>query len=776
MTDQIQGTPGVLHPSELNLYFRNPRVGNVDVIKSSLRAHSQYKPILVNKGTYTGRPNEVLAGNHCVDIETEALTKRGWVSGPDLTEDDTILSCDKDGQLRWSRIKSIFRNWDYSGLMYRLENQAIDAFVSPGHKFLLSDGRLRPVEDLKTSDVIITMGEALEGSEATYSDAFVELVGWAVTEGSFRIGTERTHPYEKPATKWVRISQLPGDYADRIEDCLEAVGAEYRVGRSGRQGRVLSFDVAKDIANELHDIAPNRVMTREFMHALTSDQRRLLIETMVDGDGWRHGNTLHYCQKDPEHMAALAYLAALSGLTTYERLRTPPETDGDYRNAQPCLVMTIHGDGQMSRKRAHFKKHWRTEDQYTGLIWCPETEYGTFVCRRGGKVYVTGNTTKAIRDLAEEYPEDERWQEVQVWEIDVDDDRAARIVIADNRTAELGHTDSEALTELLSELDGLDGTGYTDADLEDLLDETRDPNEFTGKDDAPSRPKSDPITKEGDVWQLGPHRVYCGDSTDPDAVVENLMHDGLADCVWTDPPYGVNYVGGTGMTIQNDGPEGLEALLNGAMITAVAASKGGAPVYVAHSETKRMTFEGAMLNAGMLVRQNLVWVKSSLVLGRLDYQSRHEPILYGSTPEDEAPEESEEDQVGYYEGHNPVLYGFTPGGKGKLGRGGERWYGDHKRTSVFEYPKPSRSADHPTMKPVELVQAMLDNSCPRKGIVLDLFGGSGSTLIAAHHHGSYARLVELDPKYVDVICRRYEEHAGVKPVRVSDGKEVSFIR
>ena len=180
----------------------------------------------------------------------------------------------------------------------------------------------------------------------------------------------------------------------------------------------------------------------------------------------------------------------------------------------------------------------------------------------------------------------------------MDDDRAARIVIADNRTAELGHTDSQALTELLSELDGLEGTGYTDSDLEDLLDETRDPNEFTGKDDAPSRPKSDPITKEGDVWQLGPHRVYCGDSTDPEAVVENLMHDGLADCVWTDPPYGVNYVGGTGMTIQNDGPEGLEALLNGAMITAVAASKGGAPVYVAHSETKRMTFEGAMLNAG----------------------------------------------------------------------------------------------------------------------------------------------------------------------------------
>ena len=149
------------------------------------------------------------------------------------------------------------------------------------------------------------------------------------------------------------------------------------------------------------------------------------------------------------------------------------------------------------------KSSLRAHSQYKPIL----VNKGTYT-GRPNEVLAGNHTTKAIRDLAEEFPDDERWQEVQVWEIDVDDDRAARIVIADNRTAELGHTDSQALTELLSELDGLEGTGYTDSDLEDLLDETRDPNEFTGKDDAPSRPKSDPITKEGDVWQLGPHRVY----------------------------------------------------------------------------------------------------------------------------------------------------------------------------------------------------------------------------------------------------------------------------
>lgn len=119
-----------------------------------------------------------------------------------------------------------------------------------------------------------------------------------------------------------------------------------------------------------------------------------------------------------------------------------------------------------------------------------------------------------------------------------------------------------------------------------------------------------------------------------------------------------------------------------------------------------------------------------------------------------------------------ILYGFTPGGQGRLGRGGDRWYGDDSQSTVFNFDKPSRNADHPTMKPPELIVAMLNNSLPRGGIVLDLFGGSGSTMVAAHQHGSKARLVELDPKYADVICRRFQKLTGTLPKR--NGKEYDF--
>lgn len=153
-----------------------------------------------------------------------------------------------------------------------------------------------------------------------------------------------------------------------------------------------------------------------------------------------------------------------------------------------------------------------------------------------------------------------------------------------------------------------------------------------------------------------------------------------------------------------------------------------------------------MRDAGWLFRQNLIWAKNTLVLGRSDYHYRHEPILYG----------------------------FAAGGEGRLGRGGDRWHGDDAQTTVFDVDKPSRSEDHPTMKPVELIVRMLTNSCPPRGIVYEPFGGSGSTLIAAHQTGRVARVVELDPRYVDVICRRYQEHTGTKPVLESTGEEHDF--
>jgi site-specific DNA-methyltransferase (adenine-specific) len=243
-----------------------------------------------------------------------------------------------------------------------------------------------------------------------------------------------------------------------------------------------------------------------------------------------------------------------------------------------------------------------------------------------------------------------------------------------------------------------------------------------------------------------------------------MMGGDRADCMWTDPPYGVEIVGGSHAepaderrargkpTIRNDGSAGLPDLLGGAWAVATAVLKPGAGIYVTHPANTALAavFAEAFNQAGWLLRQNLIWVKDSLVLGHTDYHYRHEPILFG----------------------------YTDGATGRLGRsGGSGWYGDHAQTSVFEVPKPSRSESHPTMKPVALVAAMLGNSCPKRGIVYDPFGGSGSTLIAAHQLGQKARLVELDPRYADVIVRRFTEFAGIKPERVlPDGttEPVSF--
>lgn len=358
------------------------------------------------------------------------------------------------------------------------------------------------------------------------------------------------------------------------------------------------------------------------------------------------------------------------------------------------------------------------------------------------------------------------WTEIAATFVDADEEQAARIVLVDNRANDVATYDEVALAGLLEDLGTghLDGTGFSDADLAELLAGLGDePVALTDPDAVPSVP-DEPVSELGDVWELGPHRLLCGDSTDAAAVA--LMLDGdQPDAVWTDPPYGVSYVGKTSdaLTIQNDGKADLPELLLGAFGTLAAVCRPGAPVYVAHADTERIAFETAMLEAGLLVRQNLIWVKNSIVLGRSDYHYKHEPILEGAIPdlEDVGPD------------HEPVLYGFTPGAKGRLGRGGDRWYGDNKQSTVFEVPKPQRNAEHPTMKPTDLIVQMLKNSCRPGHVVLDLFGGSGSTLIAAHGMRLHARLVELDPRYVDVICRRYQQHTGILPHRVG-GKSYDF--
>lgn len=364
------------------------------------------------------------------------------------------------------------------------------------------------------------------------------------------------------------------------------------------------------------------------------------------------------------------------------------------------------------------------------------------------EVLAGNHTLLAARELG--------WDSIDATTVDVDDAGAAAIVAADNRLADLGGYDDADLLAVLEAAGDLAGTGYEDLDVARLQAALSDPVALTDPDDVPALGAGRTISAEGDVWELGPHRLYVGSSGDTDAVL--AVAQGPVDCVWTDPPYGVSYVGGTSekLTIQNDGRDEALQVLRDSLVTIVAACRPGAPLYMAHADSLRVPFQLACEEAGVKMRQTLIWVKDQMVLSRADYHYKSEPILHG-------------DVGGDYE---PVSYGFAPGGEGRLGRGGEHWHGDNKQTTVFEVPRPKASREHPTMKPVELIEPMLRNSCPPGGVVLDTFAGSGSTLIAAHRAGVLALLCELDPHYADVICRRWQEHTGIVPVR--SGVEVDF--
>ena len=388
-------------------------------------------------------------------------------------------------------------------------------------------------------------------------------------------------------------------------------------------------------------------------------------------------------------------------------------------------------------------KSLATHGQYRAIAVNVGTHTG-----RALEVLAGNHTLLAARELG--------WTHVDGTTVDVDDAEAARIVAADNKLADLGSYNDEDLLAVLELAGDLTGTGYSDADLAGLQASLVDPIALTDPDEAPAKPETKPVSRPFDVWELGPHRLYVGSSGDTDAVL--AAAPGTVDCIWTDPPYGVEYVGGTGMTIQNDGYDQAVQVFRDAVTTMLAVARPGAPLYVAHADTIRIPFQQALEEARVKIRQTLVWVKDSLVLGRADYQWKHEPILEGTIHDPE---------------HESLIYGFTPDGEGRLGRGSERWHGDNKQTTVFEVARPKASRLHPTMKPVELIERMLRNSCPPGGVVFDAFGGSGSTLVAAHRASMTALLCELDPIYADVICQRWEEHTGITPVR--DGERVSFV-
>jgi DNA modification methylase len=318
------------------------------------------------------------------------------------------------------------------------------------------------------------------------------------------------------------------------------------------------------------------------------------------------------------------------------------------------------------------------------------------------------------------------------------------LVLADNRLAELSTWDDALLRIELEALQDegfdLDLTGFDADALAELLAGEEPEHEGQTEDDAVPEMPEEPVSKPGDVWRLGPHRLVCGDATAAEAYAQLFPDGERADMVFTDPPYNVNYANsakdklrGKHRPILNDAlGAGFHDFLYDALSLLVAHTRGA--IYVAMSSSELDTLQAAFRSAGGHWSTFIIWAKNTFTLGRADYQRQYEPILYG-WPE-----------------------------------GAERhWCGDRDQGDVWQIKKPQKNDLHPTMKPVELVERAIRNSSRPGDVVLDPFGGSGTTLIAAEKSGRVARLIELDPKYADVIVRRWQDWTGKQTTRESDG-------
>lgn len=365
----------------------------------------------------------------------------------------------------------------------------------------------------------------------------------------------------------------------------------------------------------------------------------------------------------------------------------------------------------------------------------------------GTLVVIAGNgTLEAARALG--------WESITVAEVpeDWDADKARAYAIADNRTAELADWDQTGLTNALLELDAvgydMKTLGFDPATLDDADD--------IEQDEVPEAPEEPIRAATGQLWLLGDHRLLVGDSTEA-ADVDTLMGGRLADCVFTDPPYNVAYQGGTedALTIMNDAMSDADfaAFLKAAYERMYDATRAGGGIYVCHADSAGWVFRHEFVQAGWMLKQCLIWVKDAFVLGRQDYHWQHEPILYG----------------------------WKPGAA-------HQWFGRRIRTTVLEserdiaalrkpelidmlteiaeastiirVDRPRRNAEHPTMKPLALVARLVANSTQRGDLVLDPFGGSGSTLIACHQMDRTCYTIEKDPRYAEVILNRWEKLTG----------------
>lgn len=342
--------------------------------------------------------------------------------------------------------------------------------------------------------------------------------------------------------------------------------------------------------------------------------------------------------------------------------------------------------------------------------------------------------------------------------------------LADNRVGELATWDEELL---LGELEALGGEfdmrqfGFKDSEVSQRVAEADGWDE-----ELPIIPR----TKKGDLYLIeGGHRLLCGDSVKPEDM-DRLMDGEHADMCFTDPPYNLAYEGntpklGAAARIANDSmpdESKFQAFLRDAFGNMAAALKPGAPVYVCHSDTHIPSFYTALQEAGILFKQSLVWVKNHSIMGRQDYQWMHEGIMYAMKPKSES-EAAACEHIDYALSHERIYYGW---------KGGAPHYFTDSRTerTVWEFPKPNQSDLHPTMKPIELCGKGIANSSREGAIVLDPFGGSGSTMVACHQLGRRGYLMELSPRYCDAVCQRMQmQGLKIELVRNECREVVSFL-
>lgn len=303
-------------------------------------------------------------------------------------------------------------------------------------------------------------------------------------------------------------------------------------------------------------------------------------------------------------------------------------------------------------------------------------------------------------------------------------------IIADNKLSINAGWDDELLAVELSDLQGegvdLSITGFDEKELADLFDDkSKSDVEDDGYDLSAALEKAT-FVQRGDIWTVGRHRLMCGDATSADDVAA-LMGCKRANLLLTDPPYGVSFKSSSGLTIQNDSikDEDFYSFLKSAFSAAVDCLEKGAAAYIFHADTEGLNFRRAFVDAGFHLAGCCIWVKDSLVLGRSDYQWQHEPVLYG----------------------------FLQNGK-------HSWYSDRKQTTIWNFAKPKKNANHPTSKPLDLLSYPIQNSSQENAIVLDTFGGSGSTLMACELTNRICYTMELDEKYASVILRRYVDDTG----------------